>query len=185
MKKIVIVFGLISGLIVSTLMAISMAFHKDNMDYDQGMWIGYTSMIIAFSLIFVGIKTFRDKHNQGIISFKKAFLIGLYISLIASTMYVITWAVEYHYFMPDFMDKYTAHYIEKERATGLPQVELDKKIAEMKYMQDLYRNPIFFVLFTYMEIIPVGIIIALLSAIILKRKQGPTDLQWEAGNSTV
>lgn len=170
MKKIVLVFGLISGLIVSTLMAISLAYHKDDMDYENGMLIGYASMIIAFSLIFVAIKTFRDKHNGGIISFKKAFLIGLWISLIASTLYVITWAIEYHYFMPDFMDKYTAHYIEKERAAGIAQAELDKKIAEMNSMKELYANPIFFALFTYMEIIWVGLFITLISALILKKK---------------
>ena len=108
MKKIVWVSGLISGLIVSSLMAISIVRCYNGANYEGSMLIGYASMLAAFSLIFVGIKNYRDKYNNGIISFGKAFKIGLFIALIASTMYVITWLICYYFFIPDFL-KNTGH----------------------------------------------------------------------------
>src|ERR1051325_8248852 len=109
MKRIVIVCGLISGCIVSALMGISIFVSNEHPDYSTGMFIGYAAMVLAFSLIFIGVKMFRDKYNGGVVSFGKAFLVGLYITLIASTIYVATWALEYKYVFPDFMEKYSAH----------------------------------------------------------------------------
>lgn len=172
MKKVVLVFGIISGIISSVLMAASMAsLNASGGCSENGMLIGYASMLLAFSLIFVAVKTFRDKHNAGIISFKTAFLIGLYISLITSTMYVITWAIEFHFFMPDFMDRYAAAAVEAARAAGKSEKEIAKKAAEMATMTKDYANPIFFSMYTYLEILPVGILVSLICAAILKRKE--------------
>ena len=128
MKKNVLVFGLISGLVVSTLMAISMVTMYNNPDAGHGggsMIIGYLSMLVAFSLIFVAVKNYRDKQNGGVISFGKAFKIGLLIALIGSTMYVIMWALLYNFYMPDFMDRYCAQMIENAKAV----IENEKKAA--------------------------------------------------------
>lgn len=101
MKKNVIVFGLIAGVIASVLMVISMARCSSDANFEHSMLIGYASMVLAFAFIFVGIKNYRDKYNNGSITFGKAFKTGLYISLIASTMYVITWLIDYYVFIPD------------------------------------------------------------------------------------
>jgi amino acid transporter len=170
MRKNVIVFGLIAGAIVSTMMIIGVAACYNSMNFDLGMWLGYSSMIIAFSFVFVGIKNYRDKHNQGTISFKKAFIIGLWITLIASSIYVVVWMIDYYFFIPDFMDKYNTYMIEHSKSTGVAQADLDKQMAEMAKYKEMYKNPIFVILFTYMEILPVGLIITLISALILKRK---------------
>lgn len=112
MKKSILVFGTISGVIISTFMAISMAIMGcsggDAGAESTSMIIGFSAMAVAFSFVFVGIKNFRDKKNNGVITFGKAFLLGFMISLIASTLYVITWGIEFHFFMPDFIDKYSA-----------------------------------------------------------------------------
>ncbi|MCD6013607.1 MAG: hypothetical protein K0Q79_3469 [Flavipsychrobacter sp.] len=170
MKKIVITTGLISGAIVSTLMGISMAFYSKNANMDHSMAMGYAMMLLAFSLIFVAIKIYRDKENGGVISFGKAFTIGLLISLIASAIYVASWAVEYNYFFPDFMDKYSAHIVNKMKASGASQIAIDKQVADMAIMAKEYKNPFFFTLFTFAEIFPVGLIVSLIAALILKRK---------------
>src|SRR5215203_2818302 len=171
MKKNVLVFGLISGTIISLFMALSMAncFGSNHFGISS-MIIGFTAMIIAFSFVFVGIKNQRDKYNGGLISFGQAFMTGLWISLIASTMYVITWMIEFHYFMPDFMDKYAAVMIEQTKNSGLPPDEIKVELEKMASMQENYKNPVYRVLYTYVEILPVGLIIALISALILKRK---------------
>ena len=169
MKKVVITCGLIAGGIVSGLMAISMVMYTRNPDINHSYVIGYASMILAFSLVFVGIKMFRDKHNGGAVSFGKAFMIGFYISLIASTMYVAVWALEYKYVFPDFMEKYSIQTINQIKAAGKSQAEIDAKLKEMAMYRDMYKNPVFFTLLTYAEILPIGLVISLISALILKK----------------
>jgi hypothetical protein len=176
MKKNVLVFGLISGLIVSTLMAISMVTMYNNPDAGHGggsMIIGYLSMLVAFSLIFVAVKNYRDKQNGGVISFGKAFKIGLLIALIGSTMYVIMWALLYNFYMPDFMDRYCAQMIENAKATS-SQAKIQELTEQMNTQKEMYKNPLFFVLFTYFEILPVGLIVSLITALILKKKNANT-----------
>ncbi len=170
-----LVFGIISGVIVSIFMAVSMAVMSSSgteMNCGTGsMIIGFSGMAVAFSFIFVGIKNYRDKKNGGSISFGKAFLLGLFISIIASTLYVITWGVEFHYFMPEFIDKYSAMQIKQLHESGITGVELDKAIKSVESDRYNYKNSVFFfVSYTYMEILPIGIIITLISALILKRK---------------
>ena len=173
MQKTVWTFGLISGVIVSLFMATSMITVANNPAAKPGestmMLIGYLGMLIAFSLVFVAVKNVRDKQNNGVISFGKAFGMGLLIVLIASTLYVITWSLVHHYYMPDFMEKYMAAALEKAKATSTPE-QLQKLTDQMNQQTALYKNPVFFTLFTYMEIIPVGVVVALLTAFLLKRK---------------
>jgi hypothetical protein len=166
MKRNVIVFGLISGLIITAFMVYGTLMCYNNADFDMGMAIGYASMIVAFSFIFVGVKNYRDKYNGGVISFGKAFKTGFYISLVASTMYVVVWLIEYYVFIPDFMEKYTAYVLEKEAAGG----SVETSAADMEMYKEWYKNPLFVILLTYSEVLPVGLIISLISALILKRK---------------
>ncbi|GAA4920606.1 DUF4199 domain-containing protein [Mucilaginibacter defluvii] len=169
MKKYVITFGIIAGVIVSAMMVYSITSCYNSLDFDGSEIIGYSSMIIAFSFIFVAIKNYRDKNNAGIISFGKAFRIGLFITLVASTIYVLVWVIYFYNFVPDFMDKYTAHTIQQAKESGLSATKLKDQTAQITKMSEMYKNPLFVVLFTYMEIMPVGLIISLIAALILKR----------------
>ncbi len=170
MKRIVLVNGVISGIIVATLMVIGSIFCYSSQNYDIGMVVGYSSMLLAFSLVFVGIKTYRDKYLGGSISFGKAFMTGLYIALIASSFYVVTWLVEYYVFIPDFMDKYCSHAIEKAKAAGATADELSRQMRQMDQYKEMYKSPIGVILLTYMEVLPVGLLVTLVSALIIKRK---------------
>jgi ethanolamine transporter EutH len=176
MKKNILTFGLISGLIVSGLISIT-AICYQRQDFEGNMILGFSVMILAFAFIFVGIKNYRDKFNNGMISFGKASQIGLSIALIASTMYVLTWLIAYYNFMPDFMEVMTAQNIEKLKLDKqLTNAEMTSKIAEINNMKELYKSPLMVVLFTYLEIFPIGIIVTLISALILKRKQPAAQL---------
>lgn len=177
MKRTVIVFGLISGAIISAFMGTSMALAGCSSGTDYGtmsMVIGYAAMLIAFAFVFIGIKSHRDKVLGGSISFGRGLSVGLLIAFIASTMYVVTWAVEYHYFMPDFMDHYGEHMISSIDTVGKTpeaiealRAETTKSVTDMK---EIYAQPVGFALITYSEILPLGILVALISAAILKRK---------------
>ncbi len=175
MKRNILVFGIISGVIISTFMGISMAVMScGSGDADGGtgsMIVGFSAMVVAFSFIFVGIKNYRDKQNGGSITFGKGFLLGFMISLVASTLYVLTWAVEFHVFLPDFIDKYSAMQIKQLHESGITGAALDEAVKEIESTNYSYKhNPFFFTMYTYMEILPVGIIITLISSLILKRK---------------
>lgn len=173
MKKNIIIYGLIAGIIVSALMLTSVNYlsHcEGNVDYGTSMLIGYASMLLAFSLVFVGIRNYRDKFNEGVISFGKAFKIGIMIALIASTIYVIAWLIDYFFFIPNFMEKYSAHMIDELKASGASQTEIDKQTKEMANFAVMYKNPFFNAMMTYVEILPVGLIVTLISSLILKRK---------------
>lgn len=176
MKKIVLRYGLIAGLIVSLFMMIGMLICHKNPDFEGSMVLGYASMLAAFTFIFLGIRKQRNQHGNGSITFGKAFMTGLYIALISSTMYVVVWLIVYYGFMPDFMDKYAEHALKKAADSGASPAELEKMTAEMAGYRDMYKNPLGVILLTYMEILPLGLIVTLISALILKRKPKPENL---------
>lgn len=173
MRRNIIICGLLAGIIVSALMLVStnyLSHCKGNVDYDTSMFIGYASMLVAFSLVFVGVRNYRDNYNDGVISFGKAFKIGIMIVLIASTLYVIAWLIDYFLFVPDFMERYSAHMLDKLKASGASPMEINEQAKKMADFARMYKNPFFNAVMTYMEILPVGLIVTLISSFILKRK---------------
>jgi len=167
MKKTVLIYGLIAGFIS----CIGFFLLGQDMDFDKGMIYGFGSMILAFSLIFVAVKSYRDKHNNGVITFGKAFQIGLYIALIASTIYVFAWLYSLNYMFPDFPEKYSSYVIAQAEANGASPAEIRLQIKDMENFKESYKNPVIVILYTYMEILPLGIVVALITAAFLKRKQ--------------
>lgn len=168
MKKTVLTFGLISGVIMAALMFGTIPFmHK--IGFSRGMVIGYTTMVLAFLLVFFGIRSYRENVGDGRISFGRALGVGLLIMLITCACYVISWEIIYFNFMPDFAEKYAAFIIEDERAHGASQAELTAKMEEMKKFREMYSNIFINIAFTLLEPLPVGIIMALISALILRR----------------
>jgi hypothetical protein len=179
MKKVVWRNGLIAGVIVSTFMAISMisCSKKPEMMMGTGsMIIGFLAMFVAFAFIFVAIKTYRDRYNGGTVSLGKAIGIGLLVTLIASTMYVVVWAFVYHFVIPDFMEVYSAHMLKQAELVN-NQAAFEAKAAEMQKYREWYKSPFMFALLTYSEILPVGILVTIVSALILRRRRPKQDLQ--------
>jgi hypothetical protein len=170
MKKNALIFGSISGLIITTMMLFTASACYTDPGFKGNDVIGYTALIAAFSFIFIGIRNYRDKHHGGAITFGKAFKTGFYITLTASTIYVVVWLVDYYLFIPDFMDKYELHVLTGVKNDGGSEVELAEKAAEMKNFKAMYKNPLFVILVTYAEVFPIGLAISLISALILKRK---------------
>ena len=177
MKKTVLVCGLIAGFI-STSMFIGLMILGKAADHDfkNGLVYGYTLMILAFAFIFVGTKITRDRHSGGVISFGKAFRVGLYITLIATAIYVLVWLIDYYVFIPDFAEKYAEHMIKELKSAGASQAVIDQKTAEMAQFSKMYKNPLFIVLLTAIEILPVGLLVSLISAFTLRRKRPAANI---------
>jgi len=170
MKKTVLTFGLISGGISALLMMSTVPF-ADRIGFDKGMIVGYTSMVLAFLMIFFGVRSYRENVGGGQISFGKAFAVGILITLISCACYVIAWEFVYYFFMPDFVEKYAAYQIEKLRASGATQQAIEASIQQMKDFKAMYNNPFFNAAITFTEPFPVGLIITLVSAAILRKKK--------------
>ena len=169
MKKTVLTFGLISGAIMAAMMFATMPLmHKIGMN--RGMVLGYTTMVLAFLLVFFGIRSYRENIGDGRISFGRALGIGVLIMLITCACYVISWEIIYFNFMPDFAETYQAQVIEQERNSGKPPEQIAQELASMKRMMTLYQNNILFnIAITFLEPLPVGLIMTLISALILRR----------------
>jgi len=169
MRKIVLTFGLISGAI-SSLMMIALVTFGDRIGFDRGANIGNTSIVLSFLMVFFGIRTYRDNIGNGQITFLKAFAVGLSITLISCIIYVVTWEVIYYNFIPGFWDAYGAHLVEKLTASGASPVAIQAKLQQVKKYKELYKNPFFNAVLTFIHPFPIGLVITLISALILRRK---------------
>lgn len=175
MKKIVLTFGLIAGAILSVMMIINHLL-QDQLGFDRMEIIGYTSMIVAFLLIFFGVRSYRDNVAGGTVSFGRAFAVGALIAVVASVFYVATWEVIYYKFDPGFIEKYQAHALDKERAKGATEEALAAKKAELEKYAVMFRNPAINVAVSFVEPLPVALVIALISAGVLsRRRKGEVD----------
>ena len=164
MNNIIVKNGLLGSGIVSALLISITMYMKSNPEKEVSMMIGFAGMLLAFIFVALGIKQQRNASN-GLISFGKAFLTGFWITLIISTIYVLVWLVILYNFFPNFAE----HYTDMAIAKASPD-EVAKVTEEMNSFKEMYKNPIMVILFTYIEILPLGIVFSLVSALILKKK---------------
>jgi len=169
MKKIVWTFGLISGAVMAAFMLATLPFVGDHGTADA--IVGYAGMVAAFLLVFFGVRSYRDNVLGGTIGFGRAFGVGILIAAIASVCYVATWEVIYYKFMPDFYAKYGQSVVERARKDGRSEAEVAKVRADMDTMVKRVENPLFVTVMTFAEPFPVGLVIALVSAGVLRRKR--------------
>ena len=169
MKKTVLTFGIISGLILSVLMDGSVLL-AGKIGSGHSLVLGYANLVASFLLIYFGIRSYRDNTLAGKISFGRAFACGILITLITTVCYVATWEVLYFNFIPHFMDSYFAAQIHKVQSSGLDATTTAARVAAIQRSQQLYQNPFVNMAYTFMEPLPVGLIITLISAATLRRK---------------
>lgn len=174
MRKIVLTFGLIAGAILAALMVIAMLF-QDQIGFDRGAIVGYTSMVLAFLMVYFGVRSYRDTVGGGRIGFGRAFAVGLMITLVASCCYVAAWEVIYYNFMPDFGDKYAAYVVTKAKDAGETSAQLAERERQMAAFKAMYSNPLVNISYTLLEPLPVGLLFTLVSAGVLSRKKRRED----------
>ena len=176
MKKTILTFGLISGAVSSLMMVATVPF-ADRIGFDKGMVIGYTAIVLSFLLVFFGIRSYRDNAGDGQITFGKAFAVGICITLISCTCYVVTWEILYYNFLPDFLDKYGAYTIAKLKASGASAAAIQAQAEQLQNYKKMYDNPLFNAAVTFIEPFPIGLVVTLLSAAVLRRKPQPQAAQ--------
>ncbi|PHN03892.1 DUF4199 domain-containing protein [Flavilitoribacter nigricans DSM 23189 = NBRC 102662] len=184
MKNVVYKYGLIAGgiqvIVGFGLMALLVKDGSSKAEY--GELLGYTTMIVALSLIFFGIKAYRDEQLGGVITFGKAVQVGILITLVASVIYVAGWLLYYHLGSgQEMMDSYLEQQIANIQNSGRPEAVIQQEISEMQSFMELYEEqPLVMIGLTFLEIFPVGLIISLIAAVLLRKKEGQMAAAAEA-----
>ncbi len=164
MKRNVWIYGGVLGSILCINMIWMVQLMFANPDFRGNEILGYAAMVLVFSLVFFGIKNYRQKLPDQKITFGRAFRMGLYITLVASTMYVVVWLFYYYLFVPDFLDQYIPIALNQVDPADLPA-----KTQQMEQFREMYKNPLFVILITFSEVLPVGLLVTLVSALVLRR----------------
>jgi hypothetical protein len=171
MKKIVLTFGLISGAVLSVMMLLTLPF-MDRIGFSRAEVIGYATMVAAFLLVFFGVRAYRDQMAGGTLTFGRGFAVGLLITVVASVCYVATWEVIYFKMAPGFAEKYAAYAIESVKRSGASQQQIDATTRQMQTFKQMYDNPLTNAAMTFLEPLPVGVLVSVISAVVLRRRAG-------------
>ncbi len=165
MKRTIWMYGSISGAVIIGTMIVTMNLLGDS------EWLGYLTMIVALSVIFLAVKRYRDQELGGVIRFGTALMLGLGIAAVASVAYVILWEVYLSATDYAFMRDYTQSILEAHQAEGLSGPALQVEIDSMNELEAQYANPLFRLPITFLEIFPVGLIVALGAAAVLRNSK--------------
>lgn len=172
MKKLVLTYGLIAGTILGVMFFVTVPLHKNGtINFDNGMWVGYTTMVISLSLVFFGVKSYRDNHQNGVITFGQAFKVGALIAMVASIMYCLTWELAYNTVSSGYLEEYAVYEQGKLKSSGASEAEMKAAAQEFQELMEVYKNPVIRFGFTMMEILPVALVISIISAALLKKKE--------------
>lgn len=167
MLRIALVYGAISGAVVIGFMIVGLNLSIDG-DVQPNHFLGYLVMIAALSLIFVGVKRYRDRELGGVVKFGRALVMGLAIGLVASLAYIVIWEIYLAAIDYQFIDKYAAAVIERKREAGVSGEQLEATVEHMEMMKNNYGNPLFRLPITFLEIFPIALLVALVSAALLR-----------------
>ena len=167
MQKIAIIYGILSGTITIMTLILGLMVSEGGSFLSSELF-GYLTMLVALSMIFIGIKRYRDHELGGVIRFLPAFAMGLAIAAIAGVIYTLVW--ELYSISTDyaFIDSYVNSAIEAKRAAGLSGDGLAQEIAKLEELRADYGKFYIRMPMTFLEIFPVGLVIALFSAALLR-----------------
>jgi hypothetical protein len=165
MWRTILTYGLVSGLAI---ILVSLALIIGGQSHHDSVWLGYLVMLVGLSAILLGVRQYRDRQLGGVIKFWPALGMGLGIAVVAGLAYVGVWEIYLAATHYSFMDEYASHILAAKRAAGVTGAAYQQAVAQMQEMRDAYANPVFRMGLTFTEIFPVGVLVALVSAILLR-----------------
>jgi len=170
MRKTVITFGLLSGAVSSLMMLATVPF-LDRIGFDHGEILGYTTIVLSCLFVFFGVRSYRENSAGGTLTFGRALGVGLLITLVSCACYVVTWEIIYFKLAPGFADKYAAYTVERVRSSGASAQQIEATARQMQQFKQQYDQPLFNAAITFMEPFPIGFLVALVSAAVLRRNR--------------
>lgn len=169
MKKIILTHGILGGALISAIMAFSILKYNDVINFNENMIYGFSFMLIAFILPFISIWKFRKVDGTSY-QFKRAFLLGLGVSFLASLIYVLTWEVVFNIYIPNFMEKYSEFCLKQLTESGATADVIAAKQSEMAHQTVMYVKAWYRMGLTFMEIFPIGLIASSIAALTIRKK---------------
>jgi uncharacterized protein DUF4199 len=166
MKKTVLTYGSISAVIAAVLLLAHVPFMDGG---SKGLILGYTGIVLSSLLIFFGVRSYRENVGNGKISFGRGFVVGILIALLSAAGYVAAWEVVY-FSHPAVADHIFDKPIQELKEKGAPQAEIDAAAVQVESFKKLFANPFVNAALTFLEPFPVGVLMTLISAVILRRK---------------
>lgn len=170
MKKTVIRFGIMSGLVVLVLFLFSYMIFGNNTEYGVREVFGYASIVISLLFVFFGIKHYRDKENGGMLRFGSGMKVGVLITLIPAVVFGLFSVVYALWINPDFMETYYAHYLAEMQKTMTPE-KFEVARVELEGQKAMFSNPAFNFLLMFLTVFVIGVIVTVISTLILKRSE--------------
>lgn len=170
MLRVILMYGIIGGIIVAVPMALTMNSTAAGTIPENAALYGYLSMLLAFTMVFVGIKHYRDKVLGGVIRFLPALGVGLGISAVASLFWVVGWEATLASGF-DFGGAYTDSVVAAAQARGAAPAEVESLRTETAEFLAMYANPLFRLPITFVEMFPLGVLISLVSAALLRNSR--------------
>jgi hypothetical protein len=171
MTPVILRYGLFAGLIVVIPWLVYMTTLPADTKEFGGIVQGYVIILLALSMVFVGIKHYRDKSLGGVIRFGQAFVLGLGISAVASVLYAIGWEISSSLSKFDFAEFYARSIVDTARAKGASAEEIARASAQAQEFLRTYANPLFRLPMVFLEMFPVGILVSLISAGLLRNSR--------------
>jgi len=150
-------------------------FIDDIITSDKGAVIGYSAMLMAFLLVYFGIRSYRDNEQAGRLTFGKGLLVGTLITIVSSLFYVAAWEFVYFKLMPDFWDRYSTYAVDTLKKSGASAETVAQREKEMKAFKATYDQPLMNAAFTLVEPLPVGLLVTLVSAAVLRKTNVKAD----------
>jgi hypothetical protein len=170
MTRVVLTFGLLSGLAAAAMVAATVPF-AEQIGFGRSIYVGYTVIVISMLFVYFGIRSYRDTVLGGTITFSQGFKAGILITLISSSLYVVTWLILYYNFLPDFGDQYAAYLVDSLREKGASQSEIADMTKRAADMNAMLKNPLLNAAVSFTEPLPVGLLITLISSAALRKRE--------------
>ena len=170
MKNLILKYGLISGAVSVALMVATTTWFRQTGKLEGGEIFGYGGMVLSMLVVFMGVRAYREQYRNGAITFGEAFKVAALMCFITCICYVVGWMLIYQFVMPDFMEQYSNAYLNNLKSSGMSDADILKASEQMMQYKEMYKNPLLRAGLTFMEPLPVALLVSLLSAALLRRK---------------
>ncbi|MBB6254219.1 DUF4199 domain-containing protein [Nitrospirillum iridis] len=171
MLRKILTHGLAAGLISGLAMGVLTTVPHGHLPMAVEMALGYATMLVALSTVFLAVKRHRDTALGGVIRFWPALFLGLGISVVGGVIYALAWEVTQALNHMDYVNDYAQAMISQQKASGASDEALAALTVEMDKMRAKYANPLYRLSLTFNEIFPVGVLVSLVSAGLLRNSR--------------
>ncbi len=172
MQRTILTWGLLSGAVLGGMMVVTVPF-AEKIGFERAEIFGYTTMVLAALMIFFGIRSYRENVARGPLTFGRGLLVGAGIALVAAICYVVVWMIIFYTIFPNFYDDFATHMLEKAQADGAPAETVARIRAQAEQIRGIAGKPLLVAAMTFAENFPLGLVAALLSAGLLRRRAHP------------